>query len=175
MKNTLIVIIALSLFFAYSCKDEAAIAELEKQKAQLELLEQNKAVAERWHKDLTVDRNWAVAEEILAPDIVIHNPGAEDMKGIEQVKMLDETWKSLPNVKITNHEIIAEGDYVLIRWDVSFDHTVDLMGIPASGNHVSGIYGMDLFLVKEGKITDLWQSWDQLGFMQQTGAIPAPQ
>ena len=174
MKNTLLVIVTLILFIGYSCQDEAAMAELEKQKVQLELQEQNKALAERWHQDLTIERNWEVVEEILATDFVIHNPGAEDMKGLAEVKMLDESWKNMPNIKINNHEIIAEGDYVLIRWDVSFDHTLDLMGIPASGNHISGIYGMDLFLIKDGRITDLWQSWDQLGFMQQMGAIPAP-
>ena len=174
MKNTLLVIVTLILFIGYSCQDEAAMAELEKQKVQLELLEQNKILAERWHQDLTVERNWDVVEEILAPDIVIHNPGAEDVKGIEQVKMYDELWKSLTNVKIVNHEIIAEGEYVMIRWDISFDHTVDLMGIPASGNHISGVYGIDLFRVKDGKITDLWQSWDEMGFMKQMGAIPTP-
>jgi len=49
------------------------------------------------------------------------------------------------------------------------------MGIPATGSHISGIYGMDLFLIKDGKITDLWQNYDQLGFMQQLGAIPTPE
>ena len=78
------------------------------------------------------------------------------------------------NVKINNHQIMAEGDYVLIRWDVSFDHTVDLMGIPASGNHISDVYGIDLFLLKDGLITDMWQSYDQYGLLQQMGAIPAP-
>jgi len=83
-------------------------------------------------------------------------------------------WKNMPNFKITNHEITAEGNYVLIRWDAAFDNTVDLMGIPATGNHISGIYGMDLFHIKDGKITDLWQNYDQLGCMQQLGAIPTP-
>ena len=151
------------------------MAELEKLNAQSQLEEQNKVLAERWHQDLTIDRNWEVAGEILAADFVIHNPGEEDTKGIEETKKLDESWKNMPNLKITNHEIIAEGNYVLIRWDAAFDNTLDLMGIPASGNHISGIYGMDLFLIKDGKITDLWQSWDQLGFMQQMGAIPTPE
>lgn len=177
MKMTVLVIVTLTLLIGNSCQDKTAMAELEKLKTQSQLEEQNKALAERWHQDLTIDRNWEVADEILAKDFVLHydTPGAEDIKGLEETKKLDETWKNLPNIKINNHEIIAEGNYVLIRWDFSFDHTLDLMGIPASGNHISGIYGMDLFLIKDGKITDLWQSWDQLGFMQQMGAIPTPQ
>lgn len=174
MKKIVLVIVTLTLIIGNSCQDKTATAELEKQKAQLQLEEQNKALAERWHYDLSVDRNWEVADEILSPDFIIHQPTGEDMVGIEEVKQLDETWKNMPNIKINHHEIIAEGDYVFIRWDVSFDNTVDLMGIPASGNHISDIYGMDLFLIKDGKITDLWQNYDQLGFMQQMGAIPTP-
>ena len=174
MEKTALVIVTLTLLIGNSCQDQTALAELEKLKAQTQLEEQNKALAERWHQDLTIERNWEVADEILAADFVMHDPTGEDTKGLEETKKLDEMWKNMPNLKITNHEIIAEGNYVLIRWDAAFDHTVDLMGIPASGNHVSGIYGMDLFLIKDGKITDLWQSYDQLGFMQQMGAIPTP-
>jgi len=174
MKKNVLVIVALTLLIGNSCQDKTAMVELEKLKAQTQLEEQNKALAERWHQDLTIERNWEVADEILAADFVLHNPGGEDTKGLEETKKLDEMWKNMPNLKITNHEIIAEGNYVLIRWDAAFDHTVDLLGIPASGNYISGIYGMDLFLIKDGKITDLWQSYDQLGFMQQMGAIPTP-
>jgi predicted ester cyclase len=174
MKKALFVVVATTMFFGYSCQDKNVVAELEDLKAQAQVEEQNKALAERWHQELTVDRNWETADEILAPDFTIHNPVGQDMKGIDEIKKLDETWKSMTNIKVTNHEIIAEGDYVLIRWDVSFDNTVDLMGIPATGNHISGIYGMDLFRIKDGKITDLWQNYDQLGFMQQLGAIPGP-
>ena len=174
MKKIVLVIVTLTLLMGNSCQDKKAMAELEKLKAELQLVEQNKALAERWHYDLSRDRNWEVADEILAPDFVIHNPTGEDMKGLEEVKMLDETWENFSNLKINHHEIIAEGDYVMIRWDISFDHSKDLMGIPATGKHISDIYGMDLFRIENGKITDLWQSADQLGLMQQMGAIPAP-
>jgi steroid delta-isomerase-like uncharacterized protein len=174
MKKNVLVFVTLTLLIGNACQDKTAMAELEKLKAQSQLEEQNKALAERWHQDLTIERNWEVADEILAADIVLHSAVGEDTKGIEEIKKFDEMWKNMPNIKINNHEIIAEGNYVLIRWDVSFDHTLDLMGIPASGNHISGIYGMDLFLIKDGKITDIWQNYDELGFMQQMGAIPTP-
>ena len=174
MKNTVLVIVTLALIFGNSCQDNTAVAELEKLTAQSELEEQNKKIAERFHNDLAIDRNWDAADEILSPDVIIHGQGGADVNGIEGVKGFDELYKNLNNGKINHYEIIAEGDYVFIRWDLSFDHTSELMGIPASGNHVSGIFGMDLFLIKEGRIAEMWQNWDQLGFMQQMGAIPAP-
>ena len=44
--------------------------ELEKFKAQAQLEEQNKIIAQRFHYDLALERNWDAAEEFLAPDIV---------------------------------------------------------------------------------------------------------
>lgn len=175
MKKAVFLFLLLTLMIGYSCQDKAALAELEKFKAQMELEEQNKALAERWHYDLSIDRNWDVMADILSEDFVIHNPAGEDTKGLEETRKLGELWETMVNLKINHHNIIAEDDYVLIYWDASFDNTVDVFGIPASGKTISGIYGMDLFRIKDGKITDLWQNYDQLGMMQQMGAIPTPE
>jgi steroid delta-isomerase-like uncharacterized protein len=174
MRKLLFVFLSLIFIFATSCQDQESLAKLAELKAQSELEEQNKALAERWHYDLSIDRNWDVMADILSEDFVIHNPTGEDTKGLEETKMLGEAWEAMVNLKINHHEIIAEGEYVFIYWDASFDHTNDVFGIPASGNTISGIYGMDLFRIKDGKITDLWQNYDQLGMMQQMGAIPTP-
>jgi len=32
---------------------------------------------------------------------------------------------------------------------------------------------MDLFLIKDGKIKEFWQFYDELGFMKQLGVIPS--
>ena len=88
MKKTVLVIVTLTLIMCYSCQDKTAMAELEKLKAQSQLEEQNKVLAQRFHYDLSVDRNWEVADEILASDIVIHSAGREDIKGIEEVEKL---------------------------------------------------------------------------------------
>ena len=137
------------------------------------LSEENKALAERWHHDLSMNRNWNVADQILSPDFVLHDPHGGDLKGLDEVRQLDESWKNLTNVKVKHHEIIAEGDFVMIRWEMSFDHNKEIFGAPPTGNQISNIYGMDLFRIENGKITDLWQTWDKLEFMQQVGLIPA--
>lgn len=172
MKKKLLIFTALILILSTSCQDKESMATLEKFKAQSELEEQNKIIAERFHNDLAIDRNWDVVNEILSPDVIIHGQGGDDVIGIEGVKGFDELYKNMNNGKINHYEIIAEGDYVFIRWDLSFDHTTELMGIPPSGNHISGIFGMDLFLIKDGKIAEMWQNYDQMGFLQQLGALP---
>jgi steroid delta-isomerase-like uncharacterized protein len=173
MKQHLFVFLTLMFILATSCQDKESLAKLEELKAQSELEEQNKKIAERFHFDLSIDRNWEAAEEFISEDVVIHMQGGGEAKGMEELKGFDEIWANMHNVKINHYEIVAEGDYVFIRWDMAFDHTSELMGVPASGNRVSGIFGMDLFLIKDGKITEMWQHYDQMGFLQQMGALPA--
>ena len=174
MRKLLFVFLSLVFIFATSCQDQESMAKLEELKAQSELEEQNKKIAERFHTDLTIDRNWDAAGEFISNDVIIHMQGGSEAKGMEELKGFDEMYSNMHNAKINHYEIVAEGDYVFIRWDVAFDHTSEIMGIPASGNRISGIFGMDLFLIKDGKITEMWQNWDQMGFLQQMGALPTP-
>lgn len=136
-------------------------------------LEDNKVLAERWHSDLGIDRKWEVADEILAPDIVLHLPGMEDIKGIDGAKSMDALYAAMKNPKLNHYEIAAEGNHVFVRWDMSFDNTVDFMGIPATGKRITGVGGIDLFLIKDGKIKEFWQFYDEMGFMKQLGVIPS--
>ena len=89
MKNNSLILVVVAFLMITSCQNKKAAAELEELKAEQQLPEQNKKLAERWHNDLFLACNWEVAEEILAPDIVVHFPSGEDMKGLEQVKVLE--------------------------------------------------------------------------------------
>lgn len=173
MKNNALILVTLTFLMITSCQNKKAAAEFEELKAELQLPEQNKKLAERWHNDLFLACNWEVAEEILAPDIVVHFPSGEDMKGLEQVRTLETIAKNYINPEINHYEIVAEGDYVMIRWDMAFDHTRDLMGFPATGKRISNLHGIDLFRIENGKIAEFWQYYNEVGFTQQMGAIPA--
>lgn len=159
--------VALALIMITSCQDKKAVTELEELKAELLILEKNKELAERWHNDLFIECNWEVAEEIIAPDVIVHFPSGEDLKGIEQVKNLEAMAKNYINPEINHYEIIADGDYVMIRWDMAFDHTQDLPGIPATGKRISNLHGIDLFRMENGKIAEFWQYYNEMAFMQQ--------
>jgi predicted ester cyclase len=61
----------------------------------------------------------------------------------------------------------------MIRWTMSGTHQGELMGIAATGKRMT-VTGFDLFRIAGGKIVEMWQDADQLGMLQQLGAIPAP-
>jgi predicted ester cyclase len=62
---------------------------------------------------------------------------------------------------------------VVIRWTMRATHQGELMGIAPTGKPVT-VTGIDIFRLSAGKLAEMWQNWDQLGMLQQVGALPAP-
>ncbi len=138
--------------------------------------EDNTALAHRFHMDIFVKGDLAVADELLTPDFVIHFPGLppEMLHGPEGVKKYATAIRTaFPDLHITHDDTIAVGDKVVIRWTVRATHQGELMGIAPTGKQVT-ITGIDIFRLSLGKLAEMWQNWDQLGMLQQVGALPAP-
>lgn len=138
--------------------------------------EKNEALTERFHGDLFQKGELVVADEILSPDFVIHAPGypPEWTRGPKGTKLLAQAIiAGFPDRKFVNEDVLAVRDQVMIRWSMTGTHGGELFGVPATGRSVS-VTGFDLFRIEKGRIVELWQNWDQLGMMQQIGAIPTP-
>jgi steroid delta-isomerase-like uncharacterized protein len=135
-----------------------------------------KALAERFHMEIFQKGDLDAADEILTKDFAIHAPGypPEWTTGSAGAKQLASAIiAGFPDRQITHQQVIAEGDLVMIRWSMSGTQEGELMGVPATGKAVS-VTGFDLFRIEGDRIAELWQNWDQLGMMQQIGAIPSP-
>ncbi len=135
--------------------------------------EETEAVAHRWHLEVVQASKLEVADEILTPDVVVHVNGQE-VRGVEGAKQLATAiHTAFPDLQITHHESIVSGNRVAIRWTSDSTHQGDYFGIPPTGQRIH-FEGNDFFHFQEGKIAELWIAFDNLGQMQQTGAIPAP-
>jgi steroid delta-isomerase-like uncharacterized protein len=137
--------------------------------------EANKRLAHRWHGDIFVEDRLDVADEILAADFRWHSPGLPpEISGREGVKEFARMLRAgFPDYRLTSEDTIGEGDRVMIRWTHRGTHEGEFLGQAPTGREVT-VTGIDLFRIEGGKITELWQITDQLGLMQQLGAIPAP-
>jgi steroid delta-isomerase-like uncharacterized protein len=69
-------------------------------------------------------------------------------------------------------DIIASGDTVATRWVVTGSQQQELMGIPATGRTIR-VEGMNFYRHNNGRVTDVWTQFDNVGLMQQLGALPA--
>jgi len=79
---------------------------------------------------------------------------------------------ALPDVHYTLENVVAEGGQVAVRWRLEGTQDGVFRGFAASHNHVKSS-GMAFFEFKDGRIERSWILTDQLGFLQQIGALPA--
>ena len=138
------------------------------------MTEQNKAVALRWSQELWSKGHLAVADEIVAPDYVRHDPGDPfPAQGPADVKRIVGMLRSmLPDLHISVDAIIAEGDFVVSRYTATATDTVGYMGMPPTGKTVR-TPAIQIFRFSNGKIVESWAARDDLGTLRQLGQLPA--
>ena len=136
-------------------------------------IEQNKVLCRRVHDEIFAGQRFDVADEIFASDARFHGAGFPSGTGPEVMKQDARTYTGAFRFESLTRDLeVAEGDLVSHRWTFTGTHTGDLAGIPPTGRKVT-ISGTDTYRVRDGKIVDFYQDWDQLGMMQQLGVIPA--
>ena len=137
-------------------------------------IEHNKAVAHRWSEELWTRGNLAVADEIVAPDYVRHDPGDPfPARGPEDVKrIVTMLRKMLPDLRIEIDAMVAEGDLLVTRYTATATDTAGYMGWPPTGKTIR-TSAMQMFRFSSGKIVESWAVRDDLGTLRQLGHLPA--
>ena len=114
------------------------------------------------------------AYQLVASDFVGHFPGQPPIEGLEAYRQFGSLYFSaFPDLQITPEDLIAEGDKVTMRYGWRGTHKGELMGIPPTGKQVT-TWGISILRVANGKIAEQWDSFDNLGMLQQLGVIPVP-
>ncbi len=149
-----------------SCKDKAAMAELEKHNVQATLEEQNVALVHQFFKALDA-QEYNRLKELLAPGAILHGTAPqEDVTADNAAQLLGPLFQALPDLSHSVEDIFAKGDRVAARVLIQATHKGILMGIPPSGNKLR-YYQYALFQIGDGKIQEGWRVTDSLGMMQQ--------
>ena len=135
----------------------------------------NKAIARRWCDELWGKGNLAVADEIVAPGYVRHDPGDPfAAEGPEDVRRLVRTVRdAVADFHITVEDVIAEGDKVVVRYTAASTDTRGLLGRPPTGKLVHAT-AIQIFRVAAGQIVESWTNRDDLGMLRQLGVAPEP-
>lgn len=100
-------------------------------------------------------------------------PGVPPTKAgvLEYFRMLVAAF---PDLRMTVDDVIASGDKAVARVRVTGTHNGPFMGMPATGRRVE-IALIDITRFgDDGLACEHWGVVDQLGLMQQLGAIPGP-
>jgi steroid delta-isomerase-like uncharacterized protein len=134
-------------------------------------IDANKALVRRFIDEIFVRGRPEAVDELLADDFVSHTWRATgDGKG-DLKRAIDRLSNVLANVSFTVEDVIAEGDRVAVRVTAQATQVGQFMGVPPSGKSYS-IGEIHIFRVRDGKVTEHWHQYDQLGMMHQLGALP---
>ena len=144
--------------------------------------QENKTVVARWFKEFWGNPwNPGVVDELSAPDILLqyslHAPrrGREDVK-----KFMTEFRRAFPDLKFGGvADLIAEGDYVVGRWEGGGTHTgpafsdFPIGSLPAASGRKMRFTGTTVVRLQDGKIAEEIGLDDGATALQQLGILRA--
>lgn len=135
--------------------------------------EDNKRLARRFYKEPLEERRSSVLEELVADDYVDADAQAAEEKvpGPKGVKRVNDRFlAAFTDIRVTIEDQIAEGDKVVTRWSTAGTHSGEFMGVAPTGRRVH-TSGVEIHLVRDGRIAAEWGASDELGLLAQLGAI----
>src|SRR5262249_17408435 len=134
---------------------------------------EHKAIARRWTEELWGQGNLAVADEIIAPDYVRHDPGDPfPAVGPDDVKRIVTMLRGmLPDFRLEIEDMIAVDDKVVSRYTAIATDTNGYMGMPPTGKQIRAA-AIQVFRFAGGKIVESWATRDDLGTLRQLGQFP---
>jgi len=137
-------------------------------------VEANKAIARRYFEELLNKGTLAVADEILATNIIVHSSFQTMIHGVENAKQSMGGFRAaFPDQHFTIEDAIGEGYKVVVRYVYRGTHQGEFQGIAPTGKQVA-VAGIAIYQITGGRIEEVWVASDSLGLMQQLGAVPAP-
>ena len=95
---------------------------------------------------------------------------ATDWKGRKQ--FITNVVKTFPDIDHHILDVVAEGDKVALRLNITGTHKGQFQDIPATGKKIS-VGCVNFLSIIDSKIIEEWSNSDMMGLMQQIGAIPA--
>jgi steroid delta-isomerase-like uncharacterized protein len=136
--------------------------------------QENKALIQRYFDEAWNQGQLSVLDEIMAADYINHNPAVPGLPpGPEGVKPIMAGFRqAFPDLHFTLDEMLAEEDKVVTRWTLRGSHQGEFMGIPATGKSIS-VMGIQIERILGSQIVEHWRQSDDLGLLQQLGAMPA--
>ena len=130
--------------------------------------------ARRFFDTLATAGDLPPLNDLLDEDVHSHDPvNPQDTIGLDSARSEYRMWRGAFDFRFTVDDLIAQGDQVCARWTWNATHKGDFLGISATGKQVT-MTGTTIFRFgSDGKIAETWWQHDQLGLMQQLGALDA--
>ncbi|ACT92168.1 ester cyclase [Dyadobacter fermentans] len=123
----------------------------------METMTENKAVVRRFNEEVIAEGNLESFKELMDEQFINRSaPEGMDNGPAGMIYFFNEILRpAMPDIHVTIHQQVAEGDLVTTRKTISGTQTGALLGIPATGRAVN-IDVIDIVRVKDGKYFEHW-------------------
>jgi len=141
---------------------------------------ENKAIVGRWFAEFWGKTcNIGVVDELASPDMLLQYSLHEPRRGRADIKaFMTDFRKAFPDLNFWGTaDLIAEGDYVVGRWEGGGTHTgpafADFLAgsLPANTGRTMRFTGTTVLKVKDGRILEEVGLDDGVTALQQLGLI----
>ncbi len=129
-----------------------------------------------WH---SIDQVWnqgdlSASAETFAPIINLHFRGSTHPLTMAQLNTIVSYWReAYPDFHFNLDDIVIDGDRAALRLTFTGTHLGEGFGGAATGNRVT-VSEMLICRLKDDKIVEMWEEYDELGMRQQLGLLPLP-
>ena len=120
-------------------------------------LEKNKHVVTRFNKEIIENGNLESFKELMHENFINHTaPAGTDNTSQGMIYTFNTILRpGMPDLKVTIHEQIAEGEKVTTRKTITGTHTGVLLEIPPTGKQIN-IEVIDIVKIQDGKYSEHW-------------------
>lgn len=114
----------------------------------------------------------SVADDLVSKDYVIHDRDiADEVSGPALYKRLASMTRDIfPDMRIEIADFLADGDKVAVRWTMTGTHKGELFGVPPTDDEVV-LSAIEINRFDGGLLVETWTQSDQIGLMEQVGAL----
>jgi predicted ester cyclase len=134
---------------------------------------QNKRTVARLYQEVANEGRLELLDELAWSDHVEHNPFQQQSQGVEGLKQRISMVRAAFNPRFTIEHLIAEGDKVAVMWTNEGTHVGEWFGFAPTGKSVT-THGVDIHLLRDGRLAEHWDVVDTTNFLSQVGILPAP-
>ncbi|WP_101297602.1 ester cyclase [Halegenticoccus soli] len=133
------------------------------------------AVVRRFFDELVNAGDFSAVDEILAPDYVRRDAGADDIQRGpgEFEEMLSGFRAAFPDMRVEIDDMYVADDAVVVKATETGTHEGDFMGAEPTGKRVE-VEGLVVHRIADGRIVETFASWDFLGMMRRLGIVSMP-
>jgi predicted ester cyclase len=135
------------------------------------MTEQSTTIARKFFESQD-QRRGGPAPELLADGYTAHVSAYPVMDGAGHDEFAGMFYGAFPDLVHHIEEVVGLGDRVAVRFRITGTNTESFMGMPATGKPID-INALGLLTIDGSKVKDIYGAFDELGMMQQIGAIPA--